>query len=54
MTKRHPDLFAPLFVDGGSPPLTPGTCMYIVGYNYTIIPMEEFVFLVFGFMYIHK
>lgn len=32
MMKRHPDLFESLFVDGGSPPLTPGTCMCIVRY----------------------
>ena len=24
MVKCHPDLFAPLFIDDGSPPLTPG------------------------------
>ena len=26
MVKCHPDLFAPLFVEDGFPPLTPGIC----------------------------
>ena len=45
MMKRHPDLFESLFVDGGSPPLTPGTCMCIVRYIRTITSMDEFVSL---------
>lgn len=45
MMKHHPNLFESLFVDGGSPPLTPGTCMRILRYIRTIISTEEFVSL---------
>ena len=46
MLKRHPDLFSSLFVDGGSTPLTPGTCYDMYQYIYGRV--------CFPCMYIHK